>query len=176
MSNEDIVSPVVLTHGQIVGSKRRFLNFRTIGIWGQIILCWGFPGGSVVKNLPATAGDVGSIPGLGRSPGEGSGKLLQHSCLGNAMDRGSWQATVRGGHKRVGYNLATNPSLSSNPLLESCYVYSIPGLYPVDAKNNSPWVVTTQNVFKTSPNTPWGIKMFLIETHWSKVMMDVTAL
>ena len=41
---------------------------------------WSFPGGSVVKNLPVNAGDKGSIPRLGRSPGEGSGNLLQHSC------------------------------------------------------------------------------------------------
>ena len=54
-------------------------------------------GGSlVVKNLPATAGDVGSIPGLGRSPGEGNGNLLQYCCLGNPMDRGAWRATVHG--------------------------------------------------------------------------------
>jgi len=56
----------------------------------------GFPGGSVVKNLPAVAGDVGLLPGLGRSPGEGSGNLLQYSCLGNPMDRGVWWATVHG--------------------------------------------------------------------------------
>ena len=56
----------------------------------------GFPGGSVVKNLPASAGDVGSIPGLGRSPGGGNGNPLQYSCLGNFMDRGAWQATVLG--------------------------------------------------------------------------------
>ena len=54
-----------------------------------------FPGGSVVKNLPVNAGDVGSIPGLGRSP-EGDGKPLQYSCLGNPMDRGSRQASVHG--------------------------------------------------------------------------------
>ena len=47
----------------------------------------GFPGGSVVKNLPASAGDTGSIPGSGRSPGEGNGSLLQYSHLGNLMDR-----------------------------------------------------------------------------------------
>ena len=53
----------------------------------------GFPDGSVVKNLPANAGDVrdtGSVPGLGRSPGGGYGNPLQYSCL----DRGAWQATV----------------------------------------------------------------------------------
>ena len=53
----------------------------------------------VVKNLPANAGDVrnsGSIPGPGRSPGEGNGNPLQYSCLENPMDRGAWQATVHG--------------------------------------------------------------------------------
>ena len=48
----------------------------------------------MVKNSPANAGDVGSIPGSGRSPGEGNGNLLQHSCLENPMDRGAWRATV----------------------------------------------------------------------------------
>ena len=53
----------------------------------------------MVKNLPANAGDirdVGSIPGLGRSPGRGHGNPLQYSCLENPMDRGAWQATVLG--------------------------------------------------------------------------------
>ena len=45
-------------------------------------------------NPPANAGDVGSIPGSGRSPGEGNGNPLQYSCLGNPMDRGAWQTTV----------------------------------------------------------------------------------
>jgi len=49
----------------------------------------GFPGGSVVKNPPASAGDVGSTPGLGRCPGEGNGNPLQYSCLGDPMDRGA---------------------------------------------------------------------------------------
>ena len=58
-----------------------------------------FPCGSMVKNLPANARgirDVGSIPGLGRSPGGGHGKPLQYSCLENPMDRGTWKATVHG--------------------------------------------------------------------------------
>ena len=50
----------------------------------------------VVKNLPANAGDLGSIPGLGRAPGEGNGNPLQYSCLENPMDRGAWWATVHG--------------------------------------------------------------------------------
>ena len=50
----------------------------------------------MVKNPPAVAGDVGSIPGSGRSPGEGHGKPLQYSCLENPIDRGAWRATVLG--------------------------------------------------------------------------------
>ena len=49
-----------------------------------------------VKNLPANAGDLGWIPGLGRHPGEGNGNPLQYSCLGNAMDRGAWRVTIHG--------------------------------------------------------------------------------
>ena len=56
----------------------------------------GFPGGVVVKNLPANAGDAGLIPESGRSPGEGNGNPLQHSCLENSMSRGAWWITVRG--------------------------------------------------------------------------------
>ena len=50
----------------------------------------------MVKNPPANSGDAESIPGLGRSPGEGNGNPLQYSCLENSMDRGAWQATVLG--------------------------------------------------------------------------------
>ena len=50
----------------------------------------------MVKNLPASAGDTGSIPGSGRSPGEGNDILFQYSCLGNPVDRGAQQATVHG--------------------------------------------------------------------------------
>jgi len=55
-----------------------------------------FPGGSVVKNLPANAGDEGSIPRLGRLPRGGNGNALQYSCLENPMDRGAWWTTVPG--------------------------------------------------------------------------------
>ena len=53
---------------------------------------WWFSG----KKPPANAGDMGSIPGWGRSPGGGNGNPLQYSCLGNPMDRGAWWATVQG--------------------------------------------------------------------------------
>jgi len=61
-----------------------------------------FPGGSVVKNLPAIAGDVSLILGSGRSPEEGNGNPLQYSCLGNPIDRGAWQAAVHGVTKQLG--------------------------------------------------------------------------
>ena len=59
----------------------------------------GFSGGSVVKNLPANAGDTGvagSTPGLRRSSGGENGNPLQYSCLENPMSRGAWQTTVHG--------------------------------------------------------------------------------
>ena len=62
----------------------------------------GFPYSSVDKESACNAGDPGLIPGSGRSPGEGNGNPLQYSCLGNAMDRGAWRATVHG-VARVGH-------------------------------------------------------------------------
>ena len=50
----------------------------------------------MVKNPPANEGDLGSIPGSGKSPGEGNGNPLHYSCMGNPVDRGAWQATVHG--------------------------------------------------------------------------------
>ena len=66
----------------------------------------GLPGGSVGKETAYNAGnarDMGSIPGLGRSPGEGHGNPLQYSCLENPMDRGAWWATMHGS-KRAGHD------------------------------------------------------------------------
>ena len=62
-------------------------------------VCMGFLGGSVVKNLPASEGDIrdtGLIPGSGRSSGGGQGNPLQYSCLENPTDRAAWWATVHG--------------------------------------------------------------------------------
>ena len=74
----------------------------------RVLLIEDFPGGSMVKNPPANARHTGSIPESGRSPGEGNGNPLQYSCLGNPMDRGSWQATVHG-VARVRHDLVTKP-------------------------------------------------------------------
>ena len=73
-----------------------YVSIYYILIYACVFLYMGFPGGSAVRNLPANSGDAGSIPGSGRSPGEGNGKLLQYSCLENSMDREAWQATVHG--------------------------------------------------------------------------------
>ena len=58
------------------------------------------------KESTCNTGDIGSIPRVGRSPGEGNGNSLHYSCLGNPTDRGAWQATVHG-VTRVGHDLAT---------------------------------------------------------------------
>ena len=60
------------------------------------VRCLGFPGGSDGKEYACNVGDLDSIPGLGRSPGEGNGNPLQYPCLENPMDRGAWRATVHG--------------------------------------------------------------------------------
>ena len=57
---------------------------------------FNFPGGSDGKASAYNVGGQGSIPGLGKSPGEGNGNPLQYSCLENLMDRGAWQVTVHG--------------------------------------------------------------------------------
>ena len=69
---------------------------------------WGFLHSSVSKASVGNAGDLGSIPGSGRSPGEGNGNPLQYSCLENPMDRGAWRATVHWVTK-VGHYLVTKP-------------------------------------------------------------------
>ena len=69
---------------------------------------WDFPGGSGVKDPPASGGDEGLILGWGRCPGGGNGNPLQCSCLGNPMDRGAWRATVHGVTKsQTGLRLST---------------------------------------------------------------------
>ena len=68
---------------------------------------FGFPGGSVAKNPLGNAGYMGLIAGSGRSPGEGNDSPLQYSCLGNPMDRGTWQVNTHGVAKESDTDLAT---------------------------------------------------------------------
>ena len=97
-------------------SIHKILRKTHTNFLANTIDAWGFSGGFVVWNLPAmqetayNAGDAGSIPGLGKSPGKGHGNPFQYSCLGSLMKRGARQAKV---HEvtRVGYNLVTKPSL-----------------------------------------------------------------
>ena len=86
-----------------------FLVTRTFNIYshGDIQIYKRLPWWlSSTKSL-ANAKDLGSIPGSGRSPGEGHGNQLQHSFWGNPMDRGAWQATVHGVPKSPAHHLAT---------------------------------------------------------------------
>ena len=75
-------------------SLKNFLSFTIIK---------GFPGGAEVRASACSVGDLGSIPGSGRSPGDGNGNPLQYSCLENPMDGGAWWATVHGS-QRVGHD------------------------------------------------------------------------
>ena len=80
----------------MTGLIRRFSRRRNMSS-SRIHCCYmGFPDGPEVKSSAWNEGDPGSIPGWGRSPGEGSGNPLQYSCLENPMEGGAWQATVHG--------------------------------------------------------------------------------
>ena len=81
----------------VCGFANSRIRLKQLSMHCALVVCiLGFPGSSVVKNLPSNAGDVGSIPGLGRSPGEGIGNHLQYSCLGNPTERRSWLVAVHG--------------------------------------------------------------------------------
>ena len=87
------------------------------------VLPYGFPGGSVGKASACNVGDLGSIPGSGRSPGEGNGNPLQYSCRENSMDRGVWWATVHGIAKSR--TRLSNFTLTFNVLNQSAFVQLI---------------------------------------------------
>ena len=76
------------------------LIYRGIWLLGRIVTLWASVGRLDFKEYACNARDPGSIPDLGRSPGEGNGDPLQYSCLENSMDRGAWWATVHGVTKR----------------------------------------------------------------------------
>ena len=71
--------------------RQKYISFLK-----YIYFMYDFPGGSDSKASACNAGELGSVPGWGRSPGEGNGDPLQYSCLENPMDRGAWWATVHG--------------------------------------------------------------------------------
>ena len=81
---------------KIANKIQDFLHGRVTVIHCLPLHNKGLPGGSDSKDSSCKEGDLGSIPGSGRSPGEGNGNPLQYSCLENPMDRGAWWATVHG--------------------------------------------------------------------------------
>jgi len=89
----------------------------------------GVPGGSGSKESACNAGDLASVPGLERSPGEGNGNLLQYSCLENSMDRGAWWATAHEVTKR--HDWATK---HSSVLIWNCIAISLLGSSPKDQR------------------------------------------
>ena len=88
------------------GLTHQFINM-CLEVWGPFHWCVDFPGGSVVKNLPASAGKVGSIPGSGRCPGGGNGNPLQYSCLEKSHGGRSLAGCNPWGCKRNGHDLVT---------------------------------------------------------------------
>ena len=98
----------VITPSWLSGSWRSFLySSYSVGKgqsllfsnWNMVDLIWGFLRGSDGNEYACSAGDPDSVPGSGRSPGEGNGYPLQYSCLKNSMGRETWEATVRGAAK-----------------------------------------------------------------------------
>ena len=75
------------------GSERKL---EELWLFAEVLAVRNFPGGLDSKESACNAGDVGSVPGSERSPGEGNGNPSQSSCLGNPTERGAWQATVHG--------------------------------------------------------------------------------
>ena len=105
----------------------------------------GFPGGSVVNNLPANAGDTGDmdlIPGVGRSPGRGNGNPLQYSCLENPMDRAAWRARV------LGVTKSQTRLTDEHPHTITDYYHSIP------ISHFYPWRYLKETVPYTSLSLP----------------------
>ena len=128
---------MILSYSGKRNKNKQYCNQKNNNVLSVTV---GFPGGSVVKNQPANAGDKGLIPGSGRSPGEGSGNPLQYSCLGNSMERGAWQATVHGVTKELdttwqlnnnntdilGFFLITDNPIGSAPPVSLCCYYNGP--------------------------------------------------
>ena len=89
------VSPSNLKPFHVTFPQHLILNLY-VGFIDCVRVIWGFPGSFDGKESACSPGDLSLVPGLGRSPREGNGSTRQYSCLENAMDRGSWQATVHG--------------------------------------------------------------------------------
>ena len=98
------------------------ISSQVVLTWSACFVYWASPGGSVSKESACSAGDLGSVPGLGKSPGEGNGNPLQYSCLEDSMDRGVWWATVHG-VARVRYWLSDQTTTTHLDYLPKFYMY-----------------------------------------------------
>ena len=159
---------------QSMGSQRARHDWVTELNWTES-LCWGFPDSSADKESTCSAGDPSLIPGPGRSPGGGHGNPLQYSCLQNPMDRGPWQATVRGSH-RVGQDLAHTQS------------HRLPGAWgsprsklPVDqlctesrAGNRTSLISVVRDLFSLSPSTTQRCLTCLKHTHSAATLCSLS--
>ena len=127
--------------------------------WGRFGMRYGecevhqdFPGGSEVKASACNAGDLGSIPGSERSPGEGNGNPLQYSCLENPMDGGAWWATVHRS-QRVGHDWTTSLLF----LYGECVTYKDDYYMVPDFRNIFPLSGETQTLIISLANYVRGI-------------------
>ena len=112
---------------------KQCLAHRTECLLNKLSQEKGFFSGSVVKSLPANARNMGSISGLGRSPGEQNGNPLQYSCLGNPMDREAWWATVYGLAKESGMTWQLQQRVSQEKPFVSIW-------YDFDWYRDMPWL------------------------------------
>ena len=116
-------------------------------------LSLGFPGGSNSKESVHNSGDLGSIPGLGRSPGEGNGYSLQYSFLENSMDRGASWATVQGVAKSW-TQLRLTFSLSV-VLGKSVHLLDCKQIQPIHSEGDQPWDFFGRNDAKAETPVLW---------------------
>ena len=100
-----------------------YLDFDNNSTHIYSCICMSNPDGSVVKNTPANAEDMGLIPGSERAPGEGNSNRFRYSCLGNPMDRGDWWATVHGVRKDT--DMTCNWTTTSKSLHHTFSIYAI---------------------------------------------------
>ena len=127
----------------------------------------GRPHGSVSKESAYNAGDLGSIPRLGRSPGEGNGYPLQYSCLRNPMDRGAWWATVHG-VARAGHNWVTKPP-DKVELRIKCSKEKQPQSHFILTKELSKFNIIGMQLYGKNKNAKYGIKIIWNgSTYWQK--------
>ena len=136
-------------------------------------IIWGFPGGLVAKNPPASVGDGGLITGSGRSSGGGHGNPLWYSCLETLMDRGAWWATVHWVMRESRHNLVTKQQFHDINLWQFVYPFFcwwMLGLFPVWGYNKAAMNICIQVFvwtydflsFLWIPGISWGLERFIL--------------